>query len=278
MASENLTYAEIAARLGVSPEAARGLTRRLRLPRLRTNDGNKTLVAIDFAEIRHHPTPRLQPPDNQADIATLKERITALEAELCAERQRSGDYRAELCAEQQRSGDYQTDFERERIRADRECERADRERERADRLIELHQADIATLKERIPALEAELCAEQQRSGDYRRDFEREWIRAGRERERADRLIELHQADIATLKERIPALEAELCAEQQRSGDYQTDFERERNRADHERERADHLIEQQDQLVVELEALRTLLEEASGPVAERPWRWWPRRAG
>jgi hypothetical protein len=204
MASENLTYAEIAARLGVSPEAARGLTRRLRLPRLRTNDGNKTLVAIDFAEIRHHPTPRLQPPDNQADIATLKERITALEAELCAE--------------------------------------------------------------------------QQRSGDYRRDFEREWIRAGRERERADRLIELHQADIATLKERITALEAELCAEQQRSGDYQTDFERERKRADHERERADHLIELQDQLVVELEALRTLLEEASGPVAERPWRWWPRRAG
>ena len=56
MASENLTYAEIAARLGVSPEAARGLIRRLRLPRLRTNDSNKILVAIDFAEIRHHDT------------------------------------------------------------------------------------------------------------------------------------------------------------------------------------------------------------------------------
>ena len=151
MASENLTYSEIAARLGVSPEAARGLIRRLRLPRLRTDDSNKTLVAIDFAEIRHHPTPRRQPPDNQADIATLKERITALEAE-------------------------------------------------------------------------------------------------------------------------------LCAEQQRSGDYWTDFERERNRADHERERADQLIELRDQLVVELERLRTLLEEASGPVAERQWRWWPRRAG
>ena len=99
-----------------------------------------------------------------------------------------------------------------------------------------------------------------------------------ERERADRLIELHQADIATLKERITALEAELCAEQQRSGDYRTDFERERNCADHERERADQLIELRDQLVVELEGLRTLLEEASGPVTERPWRWWPRRAG
>jgi chromosome segregation ATPase len=232
MASENLTYAEIAARLGVSPEAARGLTRRLRLPRLPADDSNKTLVAIDFAEIRHHPTPRRQPPDNQADIASLKERITALEAALCAEQQRSGDYRAELCAEQQRSGDYRKDFEREWIRADRECERADRERERADR----------------------------------------------ERERADRLIALHQADITTLKDRITALEAELWAEQQRSGDCRTDFERERNRADHERERADHLIEVRDQLVVELEALRTLLEEASGPVAERPWRWWPRQAG
>ena len=46
MASENLTYDEIATRLGV----ARGLIRRLRLPRLRTDDSNKTLVAIDFAE------------------------------------------------------------------------------------------------------------------------------------------------------------------------------------------------------------------------------------
>jgi flagellar motility protein MotE (MotC chaperone) len=169
------------------------------------------LVAIDFAEMQHHPRPRRQRPDNQADIATLKERITGLEAELCAEQQRSGDYRK--------------DFEREWIRADREGERADRERERADRLIELHQADIAALKERITALEAELWAEQQRSGEYR-----------------------------------------------------TDFERERNRSNHERERADRLIEVRDQLVLELEALRTLLEEASGPVAERPWRWWPRRVG
>ena len=79
-------------------------------------------------------------------------------------------------------------------------------------------------------------------------------------------------------ERITALEAELRAEQQRSGDSWTNLERERNRADHERDRADQLIELRDQLVVELEGLRTLLEEASGPVAEREWRWWPRRAG
>jgi hypothetical protein len=131
VASENLTYAEIAARLGVSPEAARRLIRRLRLPRLRTNDSNKTLVAIDFAEIRHHPTPRRQPPDNQADIATLKERSAALEAELRAEQQRSGDYRA--------------DFDRGRNRADRERERADRERERADHLVELQDHLIVEL-------------------------------------------------------------------------------------------------------------------------------------
>jgi hypothetical protein len=122
------------------------------LPRLRSNDDNKTLVAIDFAEIQHHPTPRRQPPDNPADIATLKERITALEAEVCAEQRRSAYYRA-------------------------------------------------------------------------------------------------------------------------------DFDRERNRADCERERANHLIELQDHLVVELGALRTLLEGASRPAVERPWRWWPfRRAG
>ena len=96
----------------------------------------------------------------------------------------------------------------------------------------------------------------------------------------------NQADIATLKERIAALEAELRAEQQRSGDYRVDFERERNRADREgeradreRERADHLIELQDHLIVELGALRTLLEEASRPAVERPRRWRPfRRAG
>jgi hypothetical protein len=43
MATQNLTYAELGERLGVSAQAARALARRLRLPRQKANDG-KTLV------------------------------------------------------------------------------------------------------------------------------------------------------------------------------------------------------------------------------------------
>jgi hypothetical protein len=49
MPIEQLTYAQIAERLGVTPEAVRALVRRLHLPRLRGNDG-KTLIAIDLAD------------------------------------------------------------------------------------------------------------------------------------------------------------------------------------------------------------------------------------
>jgi hypothetical protein len=57
MPIEQLTYHEIGQRLGVTPEAARALTKRYRLPRLRGNDG-KTLVAIDLNELRHKPLDR----------------------------------------------------------------------------------------------------------------------------------------------------------------------------------------------------------------------------
>ena len=56
MSVEQLTYAQIAERLGVSPEAARAIVKRHRLPRSHANDG-KTLVAIDLGEIRHKPLP-----------------------------------------------------------------------------------------------------------------------------------------------------------------------------------------------------------------------------
>jgi hypothetical protein len=49
-----LTYVQIAERLGVSSEAARAIVKRHRLPRSRSNDG-KTLAAIDLEEIRHKP-------------------------------------------------------------------------------------------------------------------------------------------------------------------------------------------------------------------------------
>jgi len=75
---EMLTYAELGERLKISPEAARALVKRHRLPRSRANDG-RTLVQVDLAEISHSPVPRMtQPPVGHA----LKEKIEALQAEL----------------------------------------------------------------------------------------------------------------------------------------------------------------------------------------------------
>jgi hypothetical protein len=106
MPIEHLTYVQIAERLSVSPEAARAVVKRNRLPRSRANDG-KTLVAIDLEEIRHKPLPARSSnghhPVTDA-IAILRARIEALEAELIAEQRRSAGHR--------------TDFERERERAD----------------------------------------------------------------------------------------------------------------------------------------------------------------
>jgi hypothetical protein len=52
MSIESLTYAELSDRLGTSPEAARSLARRLRLPRKPGNDG-KARVTVDLAEIQY---------------------------------------------------------------------------------------------------------------------------------------------------------------------------------------------------------------------------------
>jgi hypothetical protein len=130
MAAEQLTYAGIAERLGVSTEAARAVARRHGLTRSRGNDG-KTLVSIDIAEIEHRPLPARRPVRDQAVaksppisgefllgrpfrdmVETLKGRITTLEAEL-------GTSKAALSVEQQRSAGHRADFERERDRADR---------------------------------------------------------------------------------------------------------------------------------------------------------------
>ena len=78
MPVEMLNYAELGERLKISPEAARALVKRHRLPRSRANDG-RTLVQVDLAEISHSPVPRMtQPPVGLA----LKEKIEALQAEL----------------------------------------------------------------------------------------------------------------------------------------------------------------------------------------------------
>ena len=130
MPIETLTYAALGARLTVSPEAARSLSKRLRLPRSLSDDG-KALVSVDLAEIRH--TPRPPRGRQEGNIALLAARNEALEAEIARLEARAASHRA--------------DFEHER--------------ERADRLtVELLQATAETMaaKEVTARLEDEVAA------------------------------------------------------------------------------------------------------------------------
>jgi hypothetical protein len=104
MSVEMLTYTALGARLNCSPEAARALVKRLRLPRQRANDG-KALVAVDVGELAHKPMPARSPTGDRAITATLKARVEALQAELAKIEASAAGHRA--------------DFERERERAER---------------------------------------------------------------------------------------------------------------------------------------------------------------
>src|SRR5205814_6425643 len=101
MPAETLTYAALGARLTISPKAARSLAKRLRLPRLLSDDG-KALVSVDLAEIRHTPRP---PGRREAGNVALAAKIMALQAEIARLEATAAGHRA--------------DFERERERADR---------------------------------------------------------------------------------------------------------------------------------------------------------------
>src|ERR1700730_3955429 len=63
MATEMLSYSELGDRLSCSPEAARSLVKRLRLPRQKANNG-KVLVSVDLSEINHKPMPARSPADD----------------------------------------------------------------------------------------------------------------------------------------------------------------------------------------------------------------------
>jgi hypothetical protein len=130
MSVEMLTYAALGDRLKISPEAARSLAKRLRLPRSLLHDG-KAVVSVDLAEIRH--TPRPPGTRHAGNITLLTSKIEALQAEITRLEARAADHRA--------------DFERERERADR-------------LMVELLQATAETMaaKEATARLEGELAA------------------------------------------------------------------------------------------------------------------------
>ncbi len=110
MSTESLTYADLAERLSTSPEAARSLVRRLRLPRMKGNDG-KARVTVDLNDFQYRPMPARKPDSHRSDTNGLGDRIESLEAELA---------RIEVekrCLEATAAG-HRADFERERDRAD----------------------------------------------------------------------------------------------------------------------------------------------------------------
>ena len=104
MPVENLTYAALGERLGCSPEAARALAKRLRLPRQKANDG-RALVVVDLTEIEHKPLPARSPSGHPSVAEALQVRIEAVQAELVKVEAAAAGHRA--------------DFERERDRADK---------------------------------------------------------------------------------------------------------------------------------------------------------------
>jgi hypothetical protein len=141
MPTEQLTYDQIAKRLSVSPEAARAIVKRHRLPRSRSNDG-KTLAAIDLEEIRHKPLPARSPRGHRSVtdvVATLKARVAELETELAQAEERSAGHRV--------------DFERERGRADQLVTTQDRmvaELEALRSLLEAAQQTAPPVTSRTP--------------------------------------------------------------------------------------------------------------------------------
>lgn len=136
MPVESLTYAQIGDRLGTTPEAARALVKRLRLPRQKGNDG-KALVLVDLVEIDHKALPARSPRGHQSDVQAITAPLTARIAEL----------EQMLAAAELSSAGHREDFERERARVDH-------------LLSEFLTAtgDLMRAKETAARLDGELCA------------------------------------------------------------------------------------------------------------------------
>jgi hypothetical protein len=132
MGIEQLTYEDLAGRLNISGEAARSFVRRMHLPRQKANDG-KTLVAVDFADIRHKPAPVVR----RADLDVLRARVAELEALVTMVEAVAAWHRA--------------DYERERERAEK----------LAAEIVRVF-AELVAAKEKAARLEGEIAELQAR--------------------------------------------------------------------------------------------------------------------
>lgn len=102
MPIEAQTYVALGARPKISPEAARSVAKRLKLPRSLSDNG-KALLSVDLAEVRH--TPCARGGRRAGDIVPFVENIEASQTEF-----------VQLEA---RAAGYDADFEREREHAER---------------------------------------------------------------------------------------------------------------------------------------------------------------
>jgi hypothetical protein len=105
MSTESLTYGDLANRLGTTQEAARSLARRLRLPRMKGNDG-KARVNVDLNDFQYKPMPSRKRDGHRADdtVEALQTELARIEVE-------------KRCLEATAAG-HRADFERERDRAE----------------------------------------------------------------------------------------------------------------------------------------------------------------
>ena len=110
MGVESLTYIDLADRLATTPEAARSLVRRLRLPRHAGNDG-KVRVNVDLADLQYKRLPARSSAGHRADIEALNVRIQMLQSELSR-------LEVENSCIQAAADSHRADFERERDRSD----------------------------------------------------------------------------------------------------------------------------------------------------------------
>jgi hypothetical protein len=143
MAIEMLNYSQLGERLSCSPEAARALIKRLRLPRQKANDG-KVLVSVDLSEINYRPMPARSAAGHHPITAALKARLEELEVALAKVEAAAAGHRA--------------DFERERQRAE-------------ELMSELLRAieDAMTARVQTARLEGELALLRQETSDVRTD-------------------------------------------------------------------------------------------------------------